>query len=72
MEWLWLIVGMLVGGIIVGIYFIRRREKPVGELWVDRSNSREDPGLYLLPDVHPNIIAKKKYIILKVNVISHK
>lgn len=68
MEWLFLLIGAAISGFAVAVYFKRHKEKPVGDLRVDKSDPYDSPYLFLELNVDPSIIEQKEYITLKVKV----
>lgn len=58
-----LLVGFLVG-FLIGVSVMR--DKPVGDLRIDRSDPDDGPYLFLELKDDPNIISKKKQVVLHI------
>lgn len=68
------LIGLAIG---IGITMIVLRKKPVGSLCVDNSDPDDGPYLFLefRPDQNPEVIMRKAYVTMKVevkNYVSHK
>ena len=72
MEFLYVLLGILIGGLVVALFFIFRMDKPMGSLYVDMTDPNSKPLLYLVPNAEPDVIAKEKHISLTVRIVSPK
>ena len=71
-----IIIGFVLGGLFVtATYTIFRKyvfkKETMGTLQVDKSDPIDGPHLFLANCVHPNIIAKEKYVTFKVEVTNY-
>ena len=72
------VVGLIIGvGLTVIISRTISRKRSIGSLCVDDSDPDDGPYLFLefKPDQNPEVIMRKAYVTLKVNIkhyVSHK
>lgn len=71
MEVILLFVGAMVGSIITVVIFrkrSKRQERPVGTLWIDKSDIHGRPEIYLELSREVEDISIKKYVTFKVSI----
>lgn len=71
MEVVLLFVGVLVGSIITLVIRRKRPEEPVGTLWVDQTESIDQPDIFLELFKEARDISDKRYVTLKISTTKH-
>lgn len=66
MEVLFLIVGLLIGGVFTASM---SRERSIGTLWVDKSYPDEQPSIYLQLYEDVGNVSTQKHVRLKVETV---